>query len=461
MSTSRPPVPDPADKSLLGLVALGRSERDLFRHLPDHKQYLMGVLNSPGRDPLKWTLDEQAWADGWGKVCDAARPLAGRLLAIHRELDQREARRFADAEERPQRTFTPIFDGEEDLRPVEWLIDGVIPEGGAGQIFAETDLGKTFVTLDMGMHIAANLPWHGHPVKAGTVIFFAAEGKDEFALRKHAAKGAAGLGDSHVQGKLLDKKLPFVTFQETLGFGPDTDIALAIDHAHQIRAQVAERGLPPIRFVVADTLTQNMDGDTDNNMEMQAFLRVFRAFVRALSDGPVFGLLIHHPGHVEKSRSRGAYALLADLDLILHLEGETKDALTLSCKRMRSGERFDPIHLRLEQRVVTVDGEPLRNSSGERQTSLVVLPREAKPEERRTRDATKEAVLDALPEWPNKWGMNSLAAKVGAIVGRKVDHKTVTARCLALEREGLAESGPGRQKDCLSWGKANPKAGDL
>ena len=279
-----------------------------------------------------------------------------------KERCRRVFRHELDAEEAAQRPAPVlVFDGEEDWRPLDWLIDSVVPAQGAGMLFGETDVGKTFVALNMAVPVCADLPWQGRAVAHGTVLFVEAEGGRSFALRKHAAKAEAGVTPN------LLKPAAFVTVYEPLGFGPDTDLALVLTRAAAIREAVANRALPPIRFVVVDTLAQNIHGDADSNADMTAFLRLFRAFLKALSIEPVFGLLIHHPGHANKERGRGAYALPADLDLILHLEGEP-DMLTLSCDRMRDGERFAPILLALEKRLVVLD-------DGRTTSTLVVVPR--------------------------------------------------------------------------------------
>ena len=232
---------------------------------------------------------------------------------------------------------------------------------GAGMLFGESDTGKTFTALHLAVHISADLPWLGHRVAPGTVVFIEAEGGRSFALRKHAAKAEAGVTPNLLQ------PFPFVTVYEPLGFGPDTDPALVQMRAAAIRDAVDTRHLPPIRLVVVDTLAQNMHGDVDSNAEMGAFLTVFRAFLKALSDEPVFGLLIHHPGHTNKDRARGAYALPADLDLIMRLEG-TPDELTLSCDRMRDAGRFAAIGLKLDARSVVVTDRTVAYT-------LVVVPR--------------------------------------------------------------------------------------
>jgi hypothetical protein len=274
-----------------------------------------------------------------------------------------------------------VFDGEEVLESGKWLIGGVIPAEGAGHIFGETDVGKTFIALSMGVSVAGNRSWYGHDVDHGTVLFIETEGGRDFALRKHAAKIEAG-----VYEYLPDKPFPFVTIYESLNFGPDTDPALVLTRARAIREAVANRAYPPIRFVVADTLSQNIKGNADDNEHMSLFLRHFRAFIRALSIEPVFGLLIHHPGHADKTRGRGAYALPADLDLIMKLEG-TPDQLLLTCGRQRTWTRFAPIPLALESRFVTLD-------DGQTTTTLVVVSRAA--DQVRKPDKTAEQVAQIV-----------------------------------------------------------------
>jgi hypothetical protein len=359
----------------------------------------------------------------------------------------REARRNIAAENERQPVL--VYDGEESLRAADYLVGGVIPEEGAGELFGESDVGKTFVSTSIAVHVAAGKAWFGRAVKAGSVLFCEAEGGAAFSLRKHAAKAAAGIAEG--------ERLPFVTIYESLGFGPDTDPALAVAKATLLRESLAQRGLPPIRLVVVDTLSQNMHGDADNNSDMQAFLRVFRAFLKALSAEPVFGLLLHHPGHENKKRGRGAYALGADLDLIMHLEG-TKEGLTLRCARMRDDSPFADIPLRLEPRVVTVNGKPLYDRYGTEKSTLVLVERKTQPGERPPMDEVKAAVLASLPAHPKKCkSQGELVAKVSAVLKRNVSKATVDRYCEELLADGLAEAAPGRQANSLIWGQAPPR----
>ncbi|HTP29793.1 MAG TPA: AAA family ATPase [Anaeromyxobacteraceae bacterium] len=97
----------------------------------------------------------------------------------------RKERAAAEAAGRPKAAL--VFDGEEALAPTEYLVEGLIPTEGAGELFGETDLGKTTVALDISVHVGANKPWMGHAVRHGAVLFIEAEGGGAFALRKRCS----------------------------------------------------------------------------------------------------------------------------------------------------------------------------------------------------------------------------------------------------------------------------------
>lgn len=351
-----------------------------------------------------------------------------------------------------------IFDGEETLEPIKWLVAGLIPAEGLGMLFGESDVGKTFNALNLGVAVASGQPWHGHPSVEGTVVFVETEGGRAFAVRKHAAKVHACLKE--------DSKLPFVTVNEPLLFGPksaeeDPDRPRGL--ALVVREQVTKRGLPPIRLAVIDTLAQNLAGDESENADMSPFLRQTRTWLKHLSEGATFGLLIHHPGHAEKGRGRGASSLPADLDLILHLTADPnmRDLLTLHCKRMRDAERFSQLTLKLKRVEVSVKGKPILDAFGKPQTSLVVIGGREAVDEAVSQDAVaalREALLGALPHYPDKVAVRSsggILERLKPILGKTVGHDRVEAELEKLESEGYVEWAEGRTPGSRRWGKVD------
>src|SRR6185437_13276494 len=55
------------------------------------------------------------------------------------------------------------------------LVKGVLDRGTLALVYGEPSCGKTFLTLDMVLHIAMGRAWFGHRVRKGRVVYVAAE----------------------------------------------------------------------------------------------------------------------------------------------------------------------------------------------------------------------------------------------------------------------------------------------
>lgn len=77
-----------------------------------------------------------------------------------------------------------------DGRP---LIKDVLEREQISLSFGETGSCKTFLTLDIGLHIAAGLDWFGRKVEQGGVVYVAAEAGRGIANRVVAWRTAHGL----------------------------------------------------------------------------------------------------------------------------------------------------------------------------------------------------------------------------------------------------------------------------
>ena len=68
-----------------------------------------------------------------------------------------------------------------------------------------------------------------------------------------------------------------------------------------------------------DTLAKSMTGDENSNSDMSAVVRVSEAIVRATGATVV---LVHHTGKNGESEGRGASALPAGVDFLMHVSGD-------------------------------------------------------------------------------------------------------------------------------------------
>lgn len=86
------------------------------------------------------------------------------------------------APKRPSITFA-----EKIMQPVpDWLVEDLIQEKGLTLIYGHSGVGKSFLSLDVGLHVACGIPWHGHPVRQTPVYYLSGEGHAKFGQRMMA-----------------------------------------------------------------------------------------------------------------------------------------------------------------------------------------------------------------------------------------------------------------------------------
>ena len=78
---------------------------------------------------------------------------------------------------RPNRRFKPIKWSElHQLPKREYLIKHLLDRSGTSVIFGESNCGKTFIALDLALHIIKDKPWQNHKVCTSAVVYVATEG---------------------------------------------------------------------------------------------------------------------------------------------------------------------------------------------------------------------------------------------------------------------------------------------
>ena len=95
--------------------------------------------------------------------------------------------RISEESDRLASRFLTVSDIE-SLPDPEFMIEGVLPEGALAILFGTPEVGKTFLALDLALHIALGIKWCGREVKRGNVLYLIAEGAPGFKLRLAAWK---------------------------------------------------------------------------------------------------------------------------------------------------------------------------------------------------------------------------------------------------------------------------------
>jgi len=262
--------------------------------------------------------------------------------------------RMEEQPRKPNPPLIPIADYIALPKSVHYLVKGVLPARGLAQLFGDSNVGKSFIAIDLGCHIAAGMDWRGFRVKKTGVVYIAAE-------------GLAGL------------QARFAAWCQQTGCVPDNfwireyPVGLtSVAAAELVAEQIRELGVV-VGLVILDTFAGNFGVGSENDVaDMSA----------ALTGMKIIGaertvLNIHHTGHTEKTRARGHSSLFAAIDVELLISRQGEDGvISVSHTKVRDFERMAPLAFRLETVAL-----PWLDDDGEPVNSAMAIPADALPDE--------------------------------------------------------------------------------
>jgi hypothetical protein len=266
-------------------------------------------------------------------------------------------------------------------RPTEWIIRDYLEAQSLACLFGASGSMKTFVALDMALSCAAGLPWHDVDTpNPGPVVYVAGEGFR--GLSKRIRAWLVG----HEQ-KASEVPL-FVASAGVEIRNPDslTEAMTAINSLASVH------GNP--RLIVLDTLARCFGpGDENSTSDMSGFV------ARLDELRSMFGcavLVVHHTGHSESERARGASSWRAALDMEYRLD-KRDDLRILTCTKSKDFEYPADMAFTYEQ----VETGWTDEESGAPITSVVLRQSDADistAAKQRPLTGAKRVALDALKE---------------------------------------------------------------
>lgn len=236
-----------------------------------------------------------------------------------------------------------------------YIVKGVIPDEGLTAVWGPPKCGKSFLVSDIAFHVALGWPWRGRKVKAGPVVYLAAEGAHGFRARI-AAFRQERLGEEVAP-------VPFYLVPVTLDL-----IGEHIELIGAIRETLGNSGQLPGNpvLVVVDTLNRTLRGSENSDEDMSDYIKAADAIREAFSCAVV---IVHHCG-VEGTRPRGHTSLSGAVDCQIAVK-KAQGVVTATVELMKDGQEGDAFGSLL--RVVEVgtdeDDDPI--------TSCVIDPTEA------------------------------------------------------------------------------------
>jgi KaiC/GvpD/RAD55 family RecA-like ATPase len=190
----------------------------------------------------------------------------------------------------------PSLDEFAQRSAVSWLIRDLLPAGAIAVFYGAPKSGKTNVVLDMLLHAAHGLRWHGRSVtKPLRVAYLIGEGQTGLRTRIHAWIKAHPT-ETRPAWRVLPEAVPLTSRVSELinalqGFKPDV--------------------------IAIDTLNAYF-GDLDENAT--ADMTTFMASVRRLRDELGCAVIVvHHVGHADSRRERGSSVLRGAADVMIQV----------------------------------------------------------------------------------------------------------------------------------------------
>lgn len=221
------------------------------------------------------------------------------------------------------------------LPPPEWLVDGILPSGGLIGLYGPSNVGKSFIALDIALAVSTGRPWQGHPIAgSGYVIYIAAEGGA--GLQKRVSAWL-----THHQLPASEPKIAWLI--ETAEINNDSG---AVDTLLQRLDE--EIQAEPV-LIVVDTLARCLEGDENTQLDMGRFIagvdRIRQTYRCA-------ALVVHHT-RLDESRERGNTAFRGAVDTMLSVTKPEEGSVHVACTKQRDAEHFKPMEFRLKPILVS------------------------------------------------------------------------------------------------------------
>jgi hypothetical protein len=290
-------------------------------------------------------LEIAAWFEALHEQCASAANIADFAGKVKREsLDRRIADALRDGDARKVRDLVNEQDSIKtrihksaatsrfirlsamENRPpaVDWLIRGYLERDTTTQLFGDPGSGKSFIALDMALSIATGQDWRGHATNSRPVFYIAGEGLRGLERRKEAWFRHHGIEA---------RDAPFWFSDGAIALSDPSQLAIAIA---DIDAVIAVAAVGPPSLIVIDTLARNFgNGDENSTKDMSAFVAALDSLRQRYR---CCILLVHHSGHNDKSRARGAIALLGSLDAEYRIEKIGDDLVQMVSTKQKDND---------------------------------------------------------------------------------------------------------------------------
>ena len=225
------------------------------------------------------------------------------------------------------------------IKPPDWLIRSLIERGTVGTVFGDWNVGKSALAVNIACRVASGLPIVGQPTRQAAVLYVGNEGAQGIRRRFFAWQRHNG---TNVEGSVYKTVIPTCL--------PDNQTEKGLlDVVRFIEGLHGSLGL-----AIMDTTSSTMGGDQKHGADMNAYLN---ALGQLFPNTTV--MLLHHPGHGDKSRGRGASELPAACDWEFQLErvADFDNVIRLHNTKQRDVALHRDVYFQLLSQQLGIDDE--------------------------------------------------------------------------------------------------------
>lgn len=240
------------------------------------------------------------------------------------------------------------------LTPQEPLVAGVLDRGCFSMCYGATNVGKSFVHIDLAARVALGWPWQGRAVRQGAAIFVAPDG----------GRGLRPRIEAWRRFHRVEADAPFYVVADAIDLvhGDDTGLLL------QRIAELPEDARHP-ELIIVDTLSRAFGGSNENGSEGMGPFVANCDRIRADTGAHV--CVIHHAGKKDGAGARGHSLLKAALDSEIEI---TKAGNIITARVTKQRDHAEGDEFRSELREIEIG----RDVAGAAITTCVVAPATAK-----------------------------------------------------------------------------------
>jgi hypothetical protein len=206
------------------------------------------------------------------------------------------------------------------------FVEGLLGDGQLSVLFGDAKVGKSFIALDLALHVALGWTWHGRQLDRGLVIYIAGEGAGGMKRRVEAFRKKYGIEET--------ANAPFALVPYTINFRDQSSINELVATIREVATQLDM----PVRWIVVDTLSRAMAGGNENDSKDMGDLVRGADQVRSATGAHVS--FVHHTGKDDRKGARGHSLLRAAIDTEIEVwrsEG-TEGAIGVTVTKQRDLE---------------------------------------------------------------------------------------------------------------------------